>query len=541
MRFAFLGWASLWADEAETFRAAAFDGPLWENHGLDLHPLSYNALYRWLDGWVTLNDWTFRLPSAIASTLALALWPICLRQLGFDAPLRRWCTALLAVFPIDIMYAQEARAYAFAHLLGVAVLTAYAWARSRSSIMRWIALAMLTALCCHVDGIGLAVPGVLLLLSVVQRGGVERRRLMSALLIGIAAATPYYTCRVYHMVNAASVDDPGNEPVTVEQLVAVGLDYSPFGIARGKIPIWPPRWLRLVMTAGVMAGGAWSWARRRRGAPILALDAFVMVLAGGVLLWAPRELQLGILVMALAASAFAVRGWCPRNVYVVFVALAVVPSAGYILLCLLGGFPLWSRFLLVTLPGVVPLIALGTLRLSRPLPWVTYALLVAVPAAHALIWLTSPRRRPDHRTLADVTVSRIEPGDGFLHEKVYDYKLFGFGPLRAYAWREGRDLEPECLHEYRVAVDEPRAIIRLDDPQHWPSAEAVDAVIAFVKSRPSGRVWTLSGQLAGRRTLDLSPVCTPLESWAYYRAEATLWSCASPTSSPASSGPILPR
>lgn len=132
MRWMDLGTGELWTDEAFT---ALLTGHSLSEIGhitaLDVHPPLYYfvvRLVRVLTGSAT--EWTLRVPSALASTLALLLLASWFRRrLSGGATLV--ATALLAFNPLQLFCAQEARMYPSA-LLGAAVLAhAYeAWRRA---------------------------------------------------------------------------------------------------------------------------------------------------------------------------------------------------------------------------------------------------------------------------------------------------------------------------------------------------------------------------------------------------------------------------
>ena len=127
MRLIGLGRQSLWIDEAFSVHYAKPGGPLPVADLLDnLHgPLHALLLHYWIRIAGT-SEAMLRLPSVVASLLAvLAFWFFAARVWG-----RRiaWIgTALLALSPFHIWYAQEARNYAF--LILFAILAEWAFRR----------------------------------------------------------------------------------------------------------------------------------------------------------------------------------------------------------------------------------------------------------------------------------------------------------------------------------------------------------------------------------------------------------------------------
>ena len=162
IRVAWLNAKPLWEDEAWTFVTAISDRPLVDIAGADPHPMSFYFVVRHLPAWFLSSDWAFRLPHAIASCVALVLIPFVFRRLlsperGVGAPIRdpmadsgpsartrletlddsstdrlvAWCTLVFALLPLNVRYAQDARAYAFCQLAGVIVLLLYLKCRQK--------------------------------------------------------------------------------------------------------------------------------------------------------------------------------------------------------------------------------------------------------------------------------------------------------------------------------------------------------------------------------------------------------------------------
>lgn len=107
----FLGHRSLWLDEAfSVWQGQQNQTTIWLT-GRDLvhSPLYYSLLHFWVrlgatEGWV-------RLPSALAALLAVALLGQIGRRLADESAGRR-AALLLAISPLTVWYAQEARMYA---------------------------------------------------------------------------------------------------------------------------------------------------------------------------------------------------------------------------------------------------------------------------------------------------------------------------------------------------------------------------------------------------------------------------------------------
>jgi len=125
LRILGLGSQSLWVDEAFSVHYAKPDASLTWNHLLDnLHgPLHALVLHYWMRIAGT-SEAMLRLPSVVASLLSIpAFWFLARRAWGKRVA---WIgSALLAVSPFHIWYAQEARNYAFLILFAILAESAF--------------------------------------------------------------------------------------------------------------------------------------------------------------------------------------------------------------------------------------------------------------------------------------------------------------------------------------------------------------------------------------------------------------------------------
>ncbi len=98
--------------------------------------LPLTALYRWLlDRGVSLSEMTFRMPSLLCGTLALALLPWIFRE-RVPRPVVHCYAWLLALSPLLVLYSRIARSYLPMLLCGVLAVMAFeAWWRTRA--WRW--------------------------------------------------------------------------------------------------------------------------------------------------------------------------------------------------------------------------------------------------------------------------------------------------------------------------------------------------------------------------------------------------------------------
>lgn len=116
LRFAALGNKSIWFDEAYSVsRASLQQTEIWNGKSEPMHPpLYYSVLHAWIAA-AGKSEVAIRLLSTFASTLSLAVFYLLGWHLfGKDTALT--AVSLLAVSPIDIWYAQEARMYALVTL-----------------------------------------------------------------------------------------------------------------------------------------------------------------------------------------------------------------------------------------------------------------------------------------------------------------------------------------------------------------------------------------------------------------------------------------
>jgi mannosyltransferase len=116
LRFAALGKQGLWSDELHGVELAGRDLlAIWENSRVDLHPPLYYALVYILLQGLPPTEANVRLLSAISSLAAIPILGIYLeRNYGRAAAIAGML--FLTLSPVQIYYAQEARAYAMSVL-----------------------------------------------------------------------------------------------------------------------------------------------------------------------------------------------------------------------------------------------------------------------------------------------------------------------------------------------------------------------------------------------------------------------------------------
>ena len=120
-RFGFLGHDSLWLDEVYSVRLASGHtaAELWTGHLDPVHPPLFYVILRGALSTLGAGEWAARLPSALASLLSVAFVFVLARNLGLSLRAATTAAILLALAPLDIWYAREARMYT---LVAVAAL-----------------------------------------------------------------------------------------------------------------------------------------------------------------------------------------------------------------------------------------------------------------------------------------------------------------------------------------------------------------------------------------------------------------------------------
>jgi hypothetical protein len=169
LRFHDLAQRSMWHDEALTANLArgSLAETLRQTQELHSAPMVHPTLL-WLTQKVASTPASVRLPSAVASLLAVAL-TLCLPRVGVERWTALLAALLLAVSAFQIRYAQEAREYALSVLVGVAML--YACCQLGLDRKRWRLLAVTVLLGPFVQ-YGLVLLAFAVLLSI----GVEQLR-----------------------------------------------------------------------------------------------------------------------------------------------------------------------------------------------------------------------------------------------------------------------------------------------------------------------------------------------------------------------------
>lgn len=483
LRVAWLNEKPLWEDEAWSFVTAVSHRPLLDICAADPHPLSFYWVTRHLPAWFLSSDWAFRLPQAFASCIALLLLPGVFRRwlrpsLAYGpAPpdasttgpfssqsiesLIRWCVLVFALLPLNVRYAQDARAYAYCQLAGVLVLLAYFECRRRPTWPMLLALTIVTAISMHIDGFGWITPfavGVHALLGVRRR---EVRRTIGALVGGGLLAVPYVWFRAVHMMAAGEMHAVGSGRIEMA-FAARWLELSPIGFAFSPIPskyhfvIWG----------------------------VSAITAIVFLIGMATSVWCRRD----------------DRRWFSLLLFALPFALLTLLSIA------VGEIFIFRKYLIPTVPAVALLFSLGFLRVTRGSLVSALIVLLLVPLGVSAVSNVRDGDRADWRGLYQKMQSHIEPGDVFTQARHLNYPEYSFGPLRAYAWRDNRNIDASRFFEFTDWNDAPQTI---DE---------------FAATAGADRIWAVTTHwMAKNRSPDLSAFADKAAEYKARGCRATLW------------------
>jgi len=492
IRVAWLNAKPLWEDEAWTFVTAISDRPLVDIAGADPHPMSFYFVIRQLPRWFLSSDWAFRLPHAIASCAALLLIPFVFRRLlspdrGMGVPARdprvddrsfartqpetldnssidrlvAWCTLVFSLLPLNVRYAQDARAYAFCQLAGVIVLLLYLKCRQNRSWASIGGLVIATSISMHIDGFGWITPTICGLHGLLSVRTSDARRAIAALVAGGLSAIPYVYFRMTHMMAAGEMHTVGSGRLG-RAFAARWLELSPIGVAFDPVP-------------AKYAGAIWF---------VAAVAALVYVIGMTTSVWRKGDQRRWLAIL-----------------------LFVVPFAGLTTLSLYTGeIYIFKKYLIPTAPAVVLLFTLGLLRVTRGSFLCAMLVLCVVPLGVSAVSNVRAGDRADWRSLYDGIRPRIQANDAFAQERHLNYPGYSFGPLCAYAWRDRIRLDDAQLHEYTDAAD------------------SASSIRAFMDTRGGDRIWTITTNWMARdRMADLSAMADRITEVRARGCRATLW------------------
>lgn len=141
LRFTGLDSQPLWLDEIYTLRLATNPASwhgVWLNTSRDLHPPLYYIFLRGILTALPINEFTVRLPSAVAGILAIALLARYLLDISMKIPVVLVSVSFLTFSPFHLYYSQEARSYASSMALLILVALVFRRAVLRAKPSYWI-------------------------------------------------------------------------------------------------------------------------------------------------------------------------------------------------------------------------------------------------------------------------------------------------------------------------------------------------------------------------------------------------------------------
>lgn len=499
LRIAFLAARPLNVDEGWTMLVALSDLNLIEvtsfETSVDPHPLLFYAMYRQLAPWITSADWLFRIPVCMFSVCSVFAFQRLMRVTDLEPEVKKWSLLLFAVLPVNIHYAYDARAYSMAQLAAILVLLSYFWLRHCDSWLRMGAHAVCVGISCTFDVIG----GVAVAAIVLHQCLDIRRSWKSlvATLAGITASLAYYWVR-FSQLSTVGTSDQVQQPFHAGVLLDGLMQLTPFGIGQAH--------------AASLPGGPWIYA----GLSIVTL-----------------------LILARALS----ETWRSRSsANAVFWLVVLLPFLGQLGLAMIdGGFRLHRRYLLVLVPGLVPVFTTGVLVLlsdvgrwssidgevkQQSQPWIWFVgcgLLGLVPVVVSVGMQQRLGSRSDWRSLYAQIQQEIQPADGFVHPYASPAPGFVIGPLLAYAQMSETHISTDAILSPRVSLSNPRREVAIEDPSAWATDEDRQSVQAFLHSRRGHRVWSFSTPVTQNRFIDLSPHGQLIETWRAHQVEARLY------------------
>lgn len=129
LRLGFLTQDSLWLDEVYSVRLASGHtaAEIWAGHLDDRHPPLFYVVLRGALTTAGTAEWAARLPSALASLLGVPLVFVLARNLGLTVRGASAAAILLALAPLDLWYAREARMYALVAMAALVFAIGITW------------------------------------------------------------------------------------------------------------------------------------------------------------------------------------------------------------------------------------------------------------------------------------------------------------------------------------------------------------------------------------------------------------------------------
>jgi 4-amino-4-deoxy-L-arabinose transferase-like glycosyltransferase len=409
-----LGSRSLWGDEAFSVALARRPfGEFW--HVVATSQANMSLYYVVLRGWTALGDGeaVVRLLSLLAGLLAVAVFHAVGERL-FDRRVATFAALLLAVNGFFLRYAQEARSYSLTLLLTTVATLLFLLLDERPDA--W--------------GVGMAYVAVGAL-------AVYAHFFAAFVLVG-------------HLLSLAVTGRPlGAQGIRLAVVGVMAIPLALFALFRdvGQIShLTRPTPTYVEYTLRQLTGGT-----------RLLLVLYAAAVAVAVVRWVRQRSWL--------------RDWPMVNAAV----WAATPLVGSLVISL--GKPLFApRFLIVALPGIVLLVAVGLTRLPLPVAASGFVALVALSSVHVVRTLGKPQE--DFRAATAFVLANDRPGDA-----VAFYRTSRRIPFEYYFRRLRVGMPPRSL----LPTSPYGRFDMVTDYRHTELTQSELAMIADAASR--GRVW----------------------------------------------------
>ena len=362
LSFAALGTRSFWLDESVSVTGARLD---WSSflHWVGNGEANMSLYHLLLFGWVRvvgISEVAVRSLSAVAGIASVAVLFLLARRLA-GARVALWAGLLMAVNPLYVRYAQEARGYSLCLLFVTLASYLFVRALDRPSWANWIAYALVAGLAPYAHVFALLVPAshAVSLLFIDHRALPRQKLAFSAGLLLLSQAPLAYLL------------------LTSGQSSAVGWVASNNAVGRlfAQIHARPP------------------------------LAGIVLVLGAAVLLLSYRSIT-----RRLGSPTYATSTWS-RIFVVAWLLVPAVIVAGVAVVY----EPLFlARYFIICLPPSVLLLALILDRMRRPKLATIAALVLALFSLVPVVRWYSSGQVENWRGAARSVVDETKPGDGVL-------------------------------------------------------------------------------------------------------------------------------
>ena len=474
-----IGRKSLWTDEGYTWSAA--HRPLDQLvHVVVGDETNMGAYYLFVHGWQYLGDGPamLRIPSALAMVATIPLLATLVDR-TFDRRAAVVAGFLFAVSPMAVVYAQEARSYTLLVLTSTASMLLFltlvdddtdANGRRRWWAAAWVAVTVL-GVYLHFFALLVVVAQLVAVAKRSDRLAVWRRLLLPTAIIGVLSI-PVLLSVVFE--TADQIDwIPAVSPRRVASLPAwFSGDLAPWGIA-------------LLLSAGcLIAAAVWT-------------------------------------VRAARPATHAPEVWRHALVW----SWLVVPPVLTLVVSLVQ--PVWlMRYLIVSLPAFVVLVAVGATRARRSwVPVAVTAVLVASSTLYLVVDYYPSKQRwdVDWRAASSYLAESSAPGDAVIVQPTYGRNLLAY-----YARQDGhpdiddvllapddgldtrmksRNVGPDVLAERLAASDGPVWLVRHEWSAGGIAACTTDLGLRPVSARSFGYVAVIELERVGAPTTATGEVC----------------------------------